>query len=88
MKCLARIYAWDRLGLEETIHGWYLALRCDFADEEKKQLSRYLGSMLRREPTEEEAEQQRVLDWAVDTGFKGKGEVPTSQEKDIQSEDG
>ena len=61
---------------------------CDFADEEKKQLSRYLGSMLRREPTEEEAEQQRVLDWAVDTGFKGKGEVPTSQEKDIQSEDG
>ena len=42
---------------------------CDFADEEKKQLSRYLGSMLRREPTEEEAEQQRVLDWAGDTGF-------------------
>jgi len=35
---------------------------CDFADEEKKQLSRYLGSMLRREPTEEEAEQQRVVD--------------------------
>jgi hypothetical protein len=54
----------------------------------KKQLSRYLGSMLRREPTEEEAEQQRVLDWAGDTGFKGKGEVPTSQEKDIQAEDG
>jgi hypothetical protein len=48
--------------------------------------------MLRREPTEEEAEQeaeqQRVLDWAGDTGFKGKGEVPTSQEKDIQAEDG
>jgi hypothetical protein len=88
---LSRIYAWDRLGLEETIHGWYPALRCDAADEEKKQLS-YLGSMLRREPTEEEAEQeaeqQRVLDWAGDTGFKGKGEVPTSQEKDIQSEDG
>ena len=28
---------------------------------EKRQLS-YLGSMLRREPTEEEAEQQRILD--------------------------
>jgi hypothetical protein len=67
---LARIYAWDRLGLEETIHGWYLALRCDFADEEEKQLSRYLGSMLRREPTEEEAEQQRVLDWFVDNKDK------------------
>jgi hypothetical protein len=32
-----------------------------FTDEEKKQLS-YLGSMLRNEPTEEEAEQQRILD--------------------------
>jgi len=36
--------------------------RCEAADEEKKQLS-YLGSMLRRESTEEEAERQRVLDW-------------------------
>jgi hypothetical protein len=32
-----------------------------FSDEEKKQLS-YLGSMLRTEPTEEEQEQQRILD--------------------------
>jgi hypothetical protein len=32
-----------------------------FSDEEKKQLG-YLGSMLRREPTGEEAEQQRILD--------------------------
>jgi hypothetical protein len=36
-----------------------------FTDEEKKQLS-YLGSMLRREPTKEEAEQQRILDAWVD----------------------
>ena len=78
MKCLARIYAWDRLGLEETIHGWYLALRCDFADEEKKQLS-YLGSMLRREPTEEEAEQQRILDAWADAKSKG----PNAPEEDI-----
>ena len=71
MKCLARIYAWDRLGLEETIHGWYPALRCDAADEEKKQLS-YLGSMIRREPTEEEAEQQKILDRFVDNKDKFK----------------
>jgi hypothetical protein len=32
-----------------------------FTDEEKKQLS-YLGSMLHQEPTEEEEEQQRILD--------------------------
>jgi hypothetical protein len=69
LKCLARIYAWDRLGLEETIHGWYSAFAAKLADEEKKQLS-YLGSMLRREPTEEEAEQQRVLDWFVDNRDK------------------
>ena len=36
-----------------------------FTDEERKQLS-YLGSMLRREPTGEEAEQQRILDAWVD----------------------
>ena len=36
-----------------------------FTDEERKQLS-YLGSMLRREPTGEEAEHQRILD-AVDS---------------------
>ncbi len=40
-----------------------------FTDEEKKQLS-YLGSMLRQELTEEEAEQQRVLDWFVDNKDK------------------
>jgi hypothetical protein len=32
-----------------------------FTDEEKRQLS-YLGSMLHQEPTEEEQEQQRILD--------------------------
>jgi hypothetical protein len=36
-----------------------------FTDEEKKQLS-YLGSMLHQEPTEEEQEQQRILDAWVD----------------------
>jgi hypothetical protein len=36
-----------------------------FTDEEKKQLS-YLSSMLRREPTSEEQEQQQILDWFVD----------------------
>jgi hypothetical protein len=36
-----------------------------FSDEEKKHLS-CLGSMLRRDSTEEEAEQQRVFDWVVD----------------------
>ena len=32
-----------------------------FTDEEKEQLS-YLGSMLHQEPTQEEQEQQRILD--------------------------
>jgi hypothetical protein len=41
-----------------------------FTDEEKKQLS-YLGSMLRREPTEEEAEMQRILDAWVDAKANG-----------------
>src|SRR5438105_15442327 len=40
-------------------------------DEKRKQLS-YLGSMLRREPTEEEAEQQRILDAIVDAGQEPK----------------
>jgi len=40
-----------------------------FTDEEKKQLS-YLGSMLRREPTSEEQEQQQILDWFVDNKDK------------------
>ena len=43
-----------------------------FTDEEKKQLS-YLGSMLRREPTSEEQEQQQILDWFVDNKDKFKG---------------
>ena len=42
-----------------------------FTDEEKKQLS-YLGSMLHQEPTEEEEETQRVLDWFVDNKDKFK----------------
>jgi hypothetical protein len=40
-----------------------------FSDEEKKQLS-YLGSMLHQEPTQEEEEQQRALDWFLDQGIK------------------
>jgi hypothetical protein len=32
----------------------------------------YLGSILRREPTEEEAEQQKILDWFVDNKDKFK----------------
>ena len=40
-------------------------------DEEKKHLS-YLGSMLRREPTSEEQEQQQILDWFVDNEDKFK----------------
>jgi hypothetical protein len=43
-----------------------------FTDEEKKELS-YLGSMLRREPSEEEQEQQQILDWFVDNKDKFKG---------------
>jgi hypothetical protein len=42
-----------------------------FTDEEKKQLS-YLGSMLRREPTSEEQEQQQILDCFVDNKDKFK----------------
>jgi hypothetical protein len=42
-----------------------------FSDEEKKQLS-YLRSMLHQEPTEEEEETQRVLDWFVDNKDKFK----------------
>jgi hypothetical protein len=38
--------------------------------------------MLRREPTEEEAEQQRVLDWA---DAKSKG--PNAPEEDIEGEE-
>lgn len=45
-----------------------------FSDEEKKQLS-YLGSMLRREPTEEEKETQRVLNWFVEHGMMIKGKI-------------
>jgi hypothetical protein len=46
-----------------------------FTDEEKNQLT-YLGSMLRQEPTDEEQEQQRILDamdspeWAKLIGLK------------------
>ena len=53
-----------------------------FTEEEKKQLS-YLGSMLRREPTEEEAEQQRILDAWADAKSKG----PNAPEEDIEGEE-
>jgi hypothetical protein len=43
----------------------------NITDEEKKHLS-YLGSMLRREPTTEEQEQQQILDWFVDNKDKFK----------------
>jgi hypothetical protein len=52
-----------------------------FTDEEKNQLS-YLGSMLHQEPTEEEAEQQRILDACVDTKAK-RANVPP---EDIEGE--
>ena len=57
-----------------------------FSDEEKKQLS-YLGSMLRRKPTEEEAEQQKILDWFVEHGAKGKGKGSQAQNKHTQAEE-
>jgi hypothetical protein len=53
-----------------------------FTDEEKKQLS-YLGSMLRRESTEEEQEQQRILDACVDAKSKG----PNAPEEAIEETD-
>jgi hypothetical protein len=54
-----------------------------FTDEEKKQLS-YLGSMLHQEPTEEEQEQQRILDaWA-----DAKSEGPNAQQKVFEGEEG
>jgi len=56
-----------------------------FTDEEKKQLS-YLGSMLHRKPTEEEAEQQKILDWFVEHGAKGKGKGSQAQNKHTQAE--
>ena len=54
-----------------------------FTDEEKKHLT-YLGSMLRREPTEEEAEQQRILDAWVDAKANG----PNAPEEVIEEEEG
>jgi hypothetical protein len=46
---------------------------CDlFTDEENEELS-YLGSRLRREPTEEEEEVQRVID-ALDSGTAQSGQ--------------
>jgi hypothetical protein len=53
-----------------------------FTDEEKKQLS-YLGSMLHQEPTEEEQEQQKILDAWVDAKSKG----PNAPEEDIEETD-
>ena len=58
-----------------------------FSDEEKRQLS-YLGSMLRQEPTEEEAEMQRILDWFIEHGAKGKGAGPQAQNKQTRAEEG
>jgi hypothetical protein len=55
-----------------------------FSDEEKKHLS-FLGSMLRREPSEEEAEFEVMVDaWLR---IKGKGEGPQAQNKQTQAEE-
>jgi len=51
-----------------------------FTDEEKKQLS-YLGSMLRTEPTEEEKETQRVLNWFVEHDAKVTRRIRTDRTK-------
>jgi hypothetical protein len=56
-----------------------------FTDEEKKQLS-YLGSMLRRESTGEEAEQEALIEAILERGVKVKGKGPLAQEKEIQVE--
>jgi hypothetical protein len=45
-----------------------------FSDEEKKQLS-YLGSMLRREPTQEEEDFQKVVDAVEEHGIMIKGKT-------------
>jgi hypothetical protein len=42
-----------------------MSIHDKFSDEEKQHLS-YLGTALRREPTDEEVEQQRLLDWHSD----------------------
>ena len=54
-----------------------------FSDEEKVQLS-YLGSMLHQEPTDEEQEQQRILDAWVDT----KAKRPNVPQKVFDGEEG
>lgn len=51
-----------------------------FTDEEKRQLS-YLWSMLRRETTEEEAEQEALIEAILEHGVKVKGKGPLAQEK-------
>jgi len=45
-----------------------------FTDEEKKQLS-YLGSMLRREPTQEEEDFQKMVDAVEKHGMMFKGKI-------------
>jgi hypothetical protein len=64
-----------------------------FSDEEKKQLS-YLGSMLRREPTKEEAEQRRILEamdspeWAKLVASKDvKPQGEEAEQRDAERED-
>jgi hypothetical protein len=45
-----------------------------FTDEEKKQLS-YLGSMFRREPTQEEEDFQKMVDAVEEHGMMIKGKI-------------
>jgi len=54
-----------------------------FTDEEKNQLS-YLGSMLRRESTEEEAEQQKILDSFIEHGVDGHVANANRQDEDVE----
>jgi hypothetical protein len=62
------------LASRRQIHGWYPALRCDAADEEKKQLS-YFGSMLPREPIQEEEDFQKMVDAVEEHGMMIKGKI-------------
>jgi hypothetical protein len=55
-----------------------------FTHEEKKQLS-YLGSMLQQKPTEEEQEQQRVLDAWVDARGQEHTKSTTELKKPISA---
>jgi hypothetical protein len=47
-----------------------------------------LGACFAGEPTEEEEETQRVLDWFVEHGAKGHTENANRQDEDLKGEGG